>query len=510
MGAIYLNGIKYGGGGGTEVVPNPEGEATSALEKLEINGDIYSVSGGATGDYMEKEDPTGWGTLSSTANEIEHDDGYNIIWGLSSTVNALNSTILGVSHGVTTANASTLLGNGCTASVQDSTITGHGNKAVPEEHNPNTFLTDVTVEGTGNNTQLYRLHLEGYQSSALAGTAIGAYNEAEGSHIEGYQNKLLKGTTASLRGIHIEGQNNIVDAVEQGGHIEGATNKIDGTNAYINKAPHIEGFENTFTTTSAPHIYEGLHIQGANNKLDSTASTQFTNRGFHIEGYFNDISIPLGPLSSPYAGNHIEGSSNNIKSQLNVTHIEGYNTLSTAAYLNKVHIEGDSHVIKPPLEVTHIEGFASTVNGGPSTSIHVEGDSHFINAGAAKACHIEGYNNRFDGLGLYNSHVEGSDNVIVGGQNSETNEGFHVEGKGNLINFGTSSYQHVQGRYNEADATKAFIIGNGTNASNRSNAFTIDWNGNVVAAGDLTVGYQSTTYKLSDIISALISAGILS
>ena len=50
------------------------------------------------------------------------------------------------------------------------------------------------------------------------------------------------------------------------------------------------------------------------------------------------------------------------------------------------------------------------------------------------------------------------------------------------------------GEYNELDTTGAdgtvkgdyvFIVGNGTNTSNRSNAFTVDWNGNVAVSGDV-------------------------
>ena len=39
-----------GGGGGTDVVANPEGQATDDLEKIQISGVIYEVVGGSVGD----------------------------------------------------------------------------------------------------------------------------------------------------------------------------------------------------------------------------------------------------------------------------------------------------------------------------------------------------------------------------------------------------------------------------------------------------------------------------
>ena len=53
-----------------------------------------------------------------------------------------------------------------------------------------------------------------------------------------------------------------------------------------------------------------------------------------------------------------------------------------------------------------------------------------------------------------------------------------------------SKYQTVIGRYNirESDGKYAFIIGNGTSdeASHQSNALTLDWDGNLWTAGDVT------------------------
>lgn len=51
------------------------------------------------------------------------------------------------------------------------------------------------------------------------------------------------------------------------------------------------------------------------------------------------------------------------------------------------------------------------------------------------------------------------------------------------------------GKYNEEDTNNdnAFIIGNGADESNRSNAFTVDWDGNVNASGELEVANGAFT-----------------
>ena len=83
----------------------------------------------------------------------------------------------------------------------------------------------------------------------------------------------------------------------------------------------------------------------------------------------------------------------------------------------------------------------------------------------------EGYNTETNGE---NSHAEGS-NTETNGENSHS-EGYYTDASG--IN------QHVQGKYNIKDTNNkyAHIVGNGT-WSKRSNAHTLDWDGNAWFAG---------------------------
>ena len=77
------------------------------------------------------------------------------------------------------------------------------------------------------------------------------------------------------------------------------------------------------------------------------------------------------------------------------------------------------------------------------------------------------------------SHAEGGATTASGMYTHA--EGFQTKASGD--------YQHVQGKYNIEDAENkyAHIVGNGTDGNNKSNAHTLDWNGNAWYAGDVQV-----------------------
>ena len=98
--------------------------------------------------------------------------------------------------------------------------------------------------------------------------------------------------------------------------------------------------------------------------------------------------------------------------------------------------------------------------------------------------HAEGGNTTASGE---NSHAEGSNTQAAGLYS-------HAEGVGTKA---SSRYQHVQGKYNVGDTatTYAHIVGNGVNDSTRSNAHTLDWDGNAWFAGDIYTGSASGINK---------------
>lgn len=96
--------------------------------------------------------------------------------------------------------------------------------------------------------------------------------------------------------------------------------------------------------------------------------------------------------------------------------------------------------------------------------------------------HAEGAGPKASGAA---SHAEGYITTASG-------EYSHAEGRTTIAQ---GNNQHVQGKYNIADTTSAHIVGNGSDSSNRSNAHTLDWNGNAWFAGDVYTGSTSGTNK---------------
>ena len=85
----------------------------------------------------------------------------------------------------------------------------------------------------------------------------------------------------------------------------------------------------------------------------------------------------------------------------------------------------------------------------------------------------EGYNTTASN---FYSHAEGAETTASG-------EVSHAEG---LATIASSNYQHVQGKWNIEDSSGAYadIVGNGS-INSRSNAYTLDWEGNAWYSGTI-------------------------
>lgn len=170
---------------------------------------------------------------------------------------------------------------------------------------------------------------------------------------------------------------------------------------------------------------------------------------------------------------------------------------------------------------------AGTVIGNYS---HAEGDN---TTASGEDSHAEGYNTT---ASSYNSHAEGS-NTTASGEHSHA-EGFNTKASGNYShaegNGTTASGQashaegsytiasgdnsHAQGKYNIEDTSNIYsdIIGNGISNDARSNAYTLDWNGNAWFAGDVYTGSTSGTNKddgskklaTEEYVNSSIAAGV--
>lgn len=268
---------------------------------------------------------------------------------------------------------------------------------------------------------------------------------------------------------HTEGRNTIANYA---GHAEGVDTKA------LNQYAHAEGYK-----TQALAI--ASHAEGAN--------TIVTGQRAHAEG-----------TSTQAKGNnsHAEGS---------YTISEGSNSHSEGGSLN----ENTPTVAKG--DYSHAEGQGTQAIG---LATHSEGRNSIAKGNYS---HAEGRDNQANGA---NSHVEG--NTCQTGPNADN---AHAEGHGTKAlgvashseGWGTQAYcdyQHAQGRWNIIDTKNryAHIVGNGnvdrTDPSNpittRSNAHTLDWDGNAWFAGTITAtDIDGTEFNLINKIKELEAEIIL-
>ena len=141
---------------------------------------------------------------------------------------------------------------------------------------------------------------------------------------------------------------------------------------------------------------------------------------------------------------------------------------------------------------SHAEGFGTTASGQSS---HAEG-SQTIASG--QDGHAEGNSTTASGL---TSHSEGYGTTASGtyshAEGSGTTAGGYYSHAQNYKTIAGSNYQTAIGRYNDNKTLTAFEIGNGTAENDRRNAFEVDWQGNVVAAGTLTLGDDTVWQALA-------------
>ena len=152
-----------------------------------------------------------------------------------------------------------------------------------------------------------------------------------------------------------------------------------------------------------------------------------------------------------------------------VSHAEGYNTTASGV---RSHAEG--RMTTASGEVSHAEGNATIASGARA---HAEG---FNTQALFTDTHSEGYYTTAGSeSGGQGAHAEGM-------QTKATGKASHAEGRGTRA---SSEYQHAQGKYNIEDtsATYAHIVGNGTSDTARSNAHTLDWDGNAWFAGGVRI-----------------------
>lgn len=273
------------------------------------------------------------------------------------------------------------------------------------------------------------------------------------SHVEGTNNKARIGIA------HVEGRNNNLKPLKGFKMIQKSEdyNEKNSTGSVI--LDSTEGIKVNDTWTifikdgADSWKYRGtiLSIDSANNKVVVLASKKdwdFTVAEATIESPYNWFFVNGGLVGSTEILDNSGAFS---------THVEGSNGV---AFFNS-HCEGRS------CEATgygsHAEGYYTIASGERAHS------ENYKTVACGHESHAEGMTTKAKG---YASHTEGECTIASGRS------------------------QHVEGSFNIEDTNDTYlhIIGNGKNEKTRSNAMTVDWQGNGWFAGNVTIGENK--YKL--------------
>ena len=349
------------------------------------------------------------------------------------------------------------------------------------------------AEGSKTEAHQYGSHSEGGYSKATGGSA-----HAEGGHYKvfdetgAYTDMGGGGTLASGNASHAEGSSTIASG--KFAHASGYGTMASGEASYSAGEGILETCGTgsgasgstlfTFESTPSKTLNVGDHLvftrpDGMSRERNIIAKNSSTEYQLD-DDLDNDISYVVYKLAYNIAsgkGARSVGMGTTASGEFSVA--EGYKTTAQGSYS---HAEGLHS--KATVEGAHAEGYQTEATGKYA---HSEGRT-------AKA---QGYCSHAEGFGTTVSadygHTEGNTAVASaraahaeGEQTTAAGQRSHAEG---YYTKATADAQHVQGRYNIEDTAKTYahIVGNG-NSTKRSNAHTIDWNGNANFAGDVYVG----------------------
>ncbi len=421
------------------------------------------------------------------------------------------------------------LGNSSTHNIASgvaSHVEGSQNKASGDfSHAEGQFAYAVGQESHAENSGTYAYGMSSHAEGA--GTVV--YSEQ--SHVEGSGSYAYGGIT------HVEGAGNI--STGSNAHVEGSGNRnlsfsshTEGSGNY-NYGPqsHVEGAGNTLSGEEGHVEGAGNNAHGPKNHVECGGNTVF-GLGSHAEGKHN---IVVG------FGHHAEGWLNSIGTSSSVNYFSPNTTyeendiVAVDALFNNYNEENSNFLYRckdAPGQIQSGEGVEiitptqwnnSTAYSAGSVvyvqlnwypcylifycSSAVEAGMNPLTNGKNYWSSISSYLSPIQGTssaGYYLLTIPTSSSLKVAKVAANvtiepmwepvaTNLSAHVEGYKNIA---LGNYQHVQGKYNTPDAQKAFIIGNGSETEGvitRSNAMTVDWNGNMALAGDITPGTSLNT-----------------
>lgn len=206
--------------------------------------------------------------------------------------------------------------------------------------------------------------------------------------------------------------------------------------------------------------FAGKDVSGIEFEIDGDTYIAGLNAGV-LGDYANNIAVGESSVA--------EGS--NTVAQGSYSHAEGYGCRAVGS---GSHVEG--YMTTATGDLSHAEGERTVVS---SYASHAEGTYFNMNDGSIRYTTASGYASHAEGAGC---HASGQTAHAEGGATLASGKRSHAEG---LYTVAAGTNQHVHGKANVADAEGKYvtIVGNGSSVSERSNAYTLDWNGNAWYAG---------------------------
>ena len=232
-------------------------------------------------------------------------------------------------------------------------------------------------------------------------------------------------------------------------------------------------------------------IQGAGMKVyGNDGTTELANIGYGLG------NAETGTAQAPYytlgkrkensaIGNWSVAEGQDVTASAFASHAEGRDTTASG---NCSHAEGANVGIDSTEYYTTASGYASHAEGGGTLASG--GTSHAEGRGttaSGDASHAEGYQTTASNQ---HSHAEGY---------QTTASGYYAHAQ-NFCTIAASNEQTAIGRFNIADSAHkyAFIIGNGSDSA-RSDALTVEWNGNVDIANGAKYKINGADLSAADV-----------
>ena len=308
-------------------------------------------------------------------------------------------------------------------------IVGNANNiklnATDNNHSYSLVMVGSTVTGDNYDSPRISSNLKYFESKDAGKDSLMGFDSLVGASCtvgDGYASAIGYQCQAQAQFSHAEGKNTTAS---------GISSHAEGDETCASSYSHAEG---EWTVASG----EGSHAEGGATTASGTSShaegneTCASGDNSHAEGCFTTASG---------VGSHAEG---NISVAYGMSsHAEGNNTYANGYY-------------------SHAEGVGTTASGDSS---HAEGGGTTASGGCS---HAEGYN----------TYASGEDSHAEGGNTIASNYASHASGKYNAAMITGGSYNNTTGT--------AFVIGNGTSESARSNAFSVQFDGIVKAKSTIT------------------------